>query len=95
MATAKRRVGIVGYGHLGKFLTKAISNHENLELAFVWNRSKSAFEGSGLDPNLILENLEDCDKKNADLIVEVSHPIIVEKVNKKLTTLLFLRWRLK
>jgi len=79
MATAKCRVGIVGYGHLGKFLTKAISNHENLELAFVWNRSKSAFEGSGLDPNLILENLEDCDKKNADLIVEVSHPIIVEK----------------
>ena len=81
MSTTKRRIGIVGYGHLGKFLTNAILNHENLELVFVWNRSKSVFDGSGLDQNLILENLEDCDKKNADLIVEVSHPIIVEKVS--------------
>ena len=80
MATTKRRVGIVGYGHLGKFLTDAILNHQNLELAFVWNRSKSAFDGSGLDPKLILQNLEDCGEKIADLIVEVSHPIIVEKV---------------
>ena len=72
MSTTKRKIGIVGYGHLGKFLTNAILNHENLELAFVWNRSKSVFDGSGLDKNLILENLEDCDKKNVDLIVEES-----------------------
>ena len=81
MSTTKRKIGIVGYGHLGKFLTNAILNHENLELVFVWNRSKSVFDGSGLDQNLILENLEDCDKKNVDLIVEVSHTIIVEKVS--------------
>ena len=81
MSITKRKIGIVGYGHLGKFLTNAILNHENLELVFVWNRSKSVFDSSGLDQNLILENLEDCDKKNVDLIVEVSHPIIVEKVS--------------
>ena len=32
MSTTKRKIGIVGYGHLGKFLTNAILNHENLEL---------------------------------------------------------------
>nr|XP_027213532.1 uncharacterized protein LOC113806573 [Penaeus vannamei] len=35
---APKRVGIVGYGHLGKFLTKAVQERPDLELAFVWNR---------------------------------------------------------
>ena len=79
MAT-KRRIGIVGYGHLGKFLTEAIVNHPKLELAFVWNRTKSVFDHSGIDTNLILDDLRNCGKTNPDLIVEVSHPIVVKEV---------------
>ena len=79
MAT-KRRIGIVGYGHLGKFLTDAILNHPKLELAFVWNRTQTAFDGSGIDSKLILEDLKNCGQTNPDLIVEVSHPIIVKEV---------------
>ena len=48
MEETKRRIGIVGYGHLGKFLTEAIINHPKLELAFVWNRTKAAFDNSKL-----------------------------------------------
>ena len=59
MEETKRRIGIVGFGHLGKFLTEAILNHPKLELAFVWNRTKTAFENSNLEP-YILEDLQDC-----------------------------------
>ena len=83
-AKAKRRIGIVGYGHLGQFLTQAILNHEDMELAFVWNRTKTVFEEennlSKLPKNLILDDLEDCGKTHPDLIVEVAHPIVVKKV---------------
>ena len=78
----KRRVGIVGYGHLGKFLVDAVAKNDDLELAFVWNRTKAAFEGSGLQKDVILNNLEDCAVKKPDLIVEVSHPIVVKQVHK-------------
>ena len=78
MEETKRRIGIVGYGHLGKFLTQAILNHPKLELAFVWNRTRAAFENSSLDP-YILEDLQDCPSKKPDLIVEVSHPIVVKQ----------------
>ncbi|XP_047478377.1 putative L-aspartate dehydrogenase [Penaeus chinensis] len=42
---APKRVGIVGYGHLGKFLTKAVQERPDLELAFVWNRTSSVLDG--------------------------------------------------
>jgi aspartate dehydrogenase len=78
---AKRRVGVVGYGHLGKFLTEAILNHPELELAFVWNRTRSVFINDDLDSNVILDDLKDCGTKNPDIIVEVSHPVVVKQVN--------------
>lgn len=74
----KRRIGIVGYGHLGKFLTNAILKHDQLELAFVWNRTKSAFDQS-IDSKHILEHLEQCPERKPDLIVEVSHPLVVQQ----------------
>ena len=74
------RVGVVGYGHLGQFLTEAILKHPELELAFVWNRSKTAFESASFDKSFVLENLEDSASKRPDLIVEVCHPDITDKV---------------
>ena len=78
---SKRRIGIVGYGHLGQFLSKAILDHPQLELAFVWNRSKQVFDNTDLPKEVILDNLENCAGTHPDLIVEVAHPAIVKKVN--------------
>ena len=58
-----------------------MENQTDLELAFVWNRSKEVLNSSNIPKELILENLEDCATRHPDLIVEVAHPIIVEKVN--------------
>lgn len=72
-----RRVGIVGYGHLGKYLVEKIQENPDLDLAFVWNRSPAALEGFQQD--LILQDLKDFSKRNADLIVEVAHPDITKE----------------
>ena len=59
-------------------MEEAVKNHEALELAFVWNRSKDVLKD--LDQNIVLDDLSECGSKHPDLIVEVSHPDVVNKV---------------
>ncbi|KAL8575223.1 hypothetical protein ACOMHN_042344 [Nucella lapillus] len=73
-----RRVGIVGYGHLGEFLVKAVQERADLDLAFVWNRDATKLEGR-VEKDLILKNLDDFCDFSADLIVEVAHPVITQQ----------------
>ncbi|WAR01428.1 ASPD-like protein [Mya arenaria] len=70
-----RRIGIVGYGHLGKYLVEQVQTIPDLELAFVWNRTPEALEDQ-VDIKYILRDLEAFSERNADLIVEVAHPDI-------------------
>ena len=67
------RVGVVGYGHLGQYLVESITKHQDLELAWVWNRSP--IHGK-VEAEFILEDLVDCAKNHPDVIVEVAHPDI-------------------
>ncbi|EDO41188.1 predicted protein [Nematostella vectensis] len=72
------RIGIVGFGHLGKYLYEAISTRDDLEVAFVWNRSKESMEGK-IEEQLILTDLSLCAERKADLIVEVAHPAVIKQ----------------
>eukprot|EP01090_Pellita_catalonica_P019843 TRINITY_DN6869_c0_g1_i1.p1 TRINITY_DN6869_c0_g1~~TRINITY_DN6869_c0_g1_i1.p1 ORF type:complete len:288 (-),score=60.38 TRINITY_DN6869_c0_g1_i1:550-1413(-) len=81
-----KKVGIVGFGNLGQYLTKAIMQDEKIkakyEIAFVWNRTiATATEHELLKgkSDLILHKLEDFKEYNADIIVEVAHPSITKK----------------
>lgn len=59
-----------------------------IELVFVWNRTASKIkECSFVNPKLILENLDEFARYNADLIVEVAHPLITEQYASKYITL--------
>lgn len=50
------------------------------ELCFVWNRTVDKITAdSDINSSLILENLDDFATRDADLIVEVSHPSITIK----------------
>uniref|UniRef100_A0A8D0GHY6 Aspartate dehydrogenase domain-containing protein n=1 Tax=Sphenodon punctatus TaxID=8508 RepID=A0A8D0GHY6_SPHPU len=72
---ATRRVGIVGYGHLGQYLVRRLQDEgprHGLELAFVWNRDLGKLAGM-MPASLQLEDLD-----QADLIVEVSHPCVAQ-----------------
>ncbi|XP_068748464.1 aspartate dehydrogenase domain-containing protein-like [Montipora capricornis] len=71
----KRRVGVVGFGHLGQFLVGEILRRDDLELTFVWNRTISLLEGQ-VDDKYILKDLHCFKERTPDLIIEVAHPSI-------------------
>lgn len=77
------RVGLLGYGSLGRFLAKEIQAAPDLELAFVWNRSadrvREAIAAGELPEGCLLESLEDgLAGKDADLVAEVCHPQVAK-----------------
>ena len=91
----KKRVGILGYGSVGQFLVEQIQTNatiaQQLELAFVWNRSAARFVGSELDQNLVFsgdlpEAWRDVQKRaiQVDLLIEVAHPMIVQQYGAEL-----------
>jgi aspartate dehydrogenase len=72
------RIGLVGFGHLGKYLHQEILKNDFFQLVWVWNRTYE--ELATLPEELRLQNLEEFPSKGiVDLIVEVAHPSIIEK----------------
>lgn len=80
---APRRIGIIGYGHLGQYLTQAVLERPDLDLAFVWNRTSASLE-THLEDRQICRDLEDCASYSPDLVVEVAHPLISHKYGSML-----------
>ncbi|KAG8182944.1 hypothetical protein JTE90_010573 [Oedothorax gibbosus] len=72
-----RKVGIIGYGNLGKFLVSKIYENQNYELVFVWNRTKEVFKEVDFQ-HLVLEDLNNFASTKPDLIIEVAHPSITK-----------------
>ncbi|XP_062993767.1 aspartate dehydrogenase domain-containing protein isoform X1 [Elgaria multicarinata webbii] len=76
----KRRVGIVGYGHLGQYLVKRLQDdglQHGLELAFVWNRDAGKLEQT-VPAELRLGKLSGFLERRADIVIEVAHPCIAQ-----------------
>eukprot|EP01096_Ripella_sp_DP13-Kostka_P009370 TRINITY_DN3600_c0_g1_i1.p1 TRINITY_DN3600_c0_g1~~TRINITY_DN3600_c0_g1_i1.p1 ORF type:complete len:320 (+),score=140.60 TRINITY_DN3600_c0_g1_i1:70-960(+) len=85
-----RRIGIVGYGCLGKYLVhqvleKPVVDGIEYQIAFIWNRTPSRISDDlpAHLHHLILEDLNAFEQKPADLIIEVSHPDIVAEFGEK------------
>ncbi|NRA44984.1 MAG: DUF108 domain-containing protein [Oligoflexales bacterium] len=77
----RKKIGILGYGKLGKFLANEFLNDPKLnkkaEICFIWNRTPIAKED--LDPRLTaIEELVELTRYSPDLIVEVAHPAVVK-----------------
>lgn len=70
----KTRIGVAGYGFIGRYLCRAIADNPQwgLELAFVWNRnSERLFD---LPEAVRLADLAKARDRTPDLIVECAHP---------------------
>ena len=87
-----RKIGIVGYGCLGKYLVQKLLETPTVEgidyqIAFIWNRTSERIR-QDLPPQhhgLILEDLNLFEERGADLIIEVSHPNIVAEFGERFT----------
>ncbi|TFJ96373.1 putative L-aspartate dehydrogenase [Platysternon megacephalum] len=76
---ARRKVGIVGFGHLGQYLVRRLQDEgprHGLELAFVWNRDAGKLQGK-VPVSLQLQDLARFPECEVDLVVEVAHPCVV------------------
>ena len=72
-----KRVGLIGFGYIGSNLYKRlIENHPEVEIRFIYNRSRNAL--TGLSEEIILGSLEAASQYHCDLIVEMAHPSITE-----------------
>merc|ERR1711861_14589 len=78
---ANKRVGIIGFGKVGKFLTEQVLQAAHIDLAFVCDPVNTpTIEASKLIPNdCKCTDLGEYQKFNPDVIVEVAHP----DVNKR------------
>jgi predicted dinucleotide-utilizing enzyme len=73
------RIGIVGFGYIGRACFERIENGSapGLEIAFVYNRSPGAL--AAVPAEKVLSNLADFAERGADLIVEMAHPEITRR----------------
>jgi predicted dinucleotide-utilizing enzyme len=74
MTAKPTRLGLVGFGNLGRSIYERITADPalGLELAFVWNRSADKL--AGVPADLRLTSLDEAAARNPNLIVEVAHP---------------------
>uniref|UniRef100_A0A914Y2G2 D-isomer specific 2-hydroxyacid dehydrogenase NAD-binding domain-containing protein n=1 Tax=Panagrolaimus superbus TaxID=310955 RepID=A0A914Y2G2_9BILA len=68
-----RKIGIIGYGHLGEFLSVELKNRQEFDVVKIWNRTP--IENENVLP---LEDITDETLKDLDLVIEVAHPQIVQ-----------------
>ena len=82
----KKRIGIIGFGYIGRHVYEQISggNVPGLEVAFVWNRSPGRVKD--LPPDLILEDLDKFQQYAPDLLVEMCHPAISKTYGERFLT---------
>ncbi|XP_051896971.1 aspartate dehydrogenase domain-containing protein [Pristis pectinata] len=81
-----RRIGIIGFGHLGRYLTRKVQVEgqlHGLQLAFVWNSNQEKMEGK-VQKELQLESLSELAQRRADLVVEVAHPQIAKEYGEEI-----------
>lgn len=73
-ANAARRVGLIGFGYIGRQVFERIRADRSgaLEVAFVHNRSAAALEA--VPAALRLHDLGGMQRFEADLVVEMAHP---------------------
>jgi aspartate dehydrogenase len=73
------RIGLIGYGYIGKYIYEQITTRPDLglEIAFVHNRSPERV--AALPAEIVLADLADFKDRGADLLVELAHPDVTRQ----------------
>lgn len=84
VVSSKLRVGLLGFGSLGQYLYETINSdsqiNSKMEVHYVWNRTTSVLDEYGVPLEKRLDRLEDAPSLGADIVVEVSHPIVSQQL---------------
>ena len=83
MAQSKKRIGIIGYGFIGRELASRLRSRPDLfELAFVNCRRRE--QADDIDDEHFVYNLDELDLNSTDLVVETAHPSITQLFGQKI-----------
>lgn len=84
VSSRRRRIGLIGFGFIGKQVYERIVNDPSLALdvAFVHNRSEAAL--ATVPHDLRLQRLDDMASRSADLVVEMAHPSYTERWGQRI-----------
>ena len=84
IAPHRRRVGLIGFGFIGRQVYERIVGDPSLglDVAFVHNRSAAAL--AGVPQALRMQNMEDLSRFEADLVVEMAHPSYTEQWGERI-----------
>ena len=79
MSADKTRIGLVGFGYIGRYLYEQIHQRPELglEIGFVHNRGRRRLDD--LKDESILDDLDGFDERRVDLVVEVAHPDVTRR----------------
>jgi len=82
MSQKTTRIGLIGYGQIGKAVHKMIGEQPDsgMEVVFVHDQSAAALDG--VPDELVLEDLADFEAKSPNLIVEMAHPDVTRQWGK-------------
>ncbi len=79
-----KKIGLAGFGFIGRFLYERLTDRKDIEVAAVWSRNPATI--AGLEPAIVCSHLEDLGERNLDLVVEVAHPEVVHSLWPHLTS---------
>jgi len=84
MTQRTTRIGLIGYGQIGRAVHEMIEKDSanGMEVVFVHDQSAEALQD--LPSGLILEDLDDFMQKEPDLIVEMAHPDVTRQWGRKI-----------
>ena len=74
MATGQRRIGIVGYGHIGSYVYQQLARRPELGIEVAFVHDMRADRLAQLPQALVLEDIEDYASRNVDMVCEFAHP---------------------
>lgn len=82
MSPKKTRIGLIGYGQIGKAVHRMIQQNPDsgMEVVFIHDQNPAALQGVSGD--LILADLEDFAQRQPDLVVEMAHPEVTRRWGK-------------
>jgi predicted dinucleotide-utilizing enzyme len=79
MATNKARIGLVGFGYIGRYVYEQISARPELGLEIAFIHEQAAERRAGLPPEVILPDICDFASRRPDLVVEMAHPAVTRQ----------------
>ncbi len=79
MPHKRTRIGLIGYGQIGKAVHQMVKDDPDsgMEVVFVHDQAAGALDG--LPRSLVLDDLADFARAEADLVVEMAHPDVTRR----------------